>query len=187
MTEREQFAKKVKILVDTREKQNQHIIQYLHAQGTATEVRKLDFGDYSFEMDGKSFEHLAVVERKGCVDELYNNLMHDRERLEKEFYAAKCFSAHLELMVEGVSSEQELRQLCVPDKQMLMQGRRIQKIGAVVYGSVKAFESGCRYGIHTSYVQKQDAAERMLEIFYYCYRGYKAALRPLRKEHNHAG
>ena len=46
MTEREQFAKKVKILVDTREKQNQHIVQYLHAQGTATEVRKLDFGDY---------------------------------------------------------------------------------------------------------------------------------------------
>jgi len=95
VTEREQFAKKVKILVDTREKQNQHIVQYLHAQGTATEVRKLDFGDYSFEMDGKSFEHLAVVERKGCVDELYNNLMHDRERLEKEFYEAKCFSAHL--------------------------------------------------------------------------------------------
>ncbi len=105
MTEREQFAKKVKILVDTREKQNQHIVQYLHAQGMATEVRKLDFGDYSFEMDGKSFEHLAVVERKSCVDELYNNLMRDRERLEKEFYAAKCFSAHLERMVEGVTSE----------------------------------------------------------------------------------
>ncbi len=187
MTEREQFAKKVKILVDTREKQNQHIVQYLHAQGMATEVRKLDFGDYSFEMDGKSFEHLAVVERKGCVDELYNNLIRDRERLEKEFYAAKCFSAHLELMVEGVTSEQELRQFCIPDTQMLTQGRRIQKIGAVVYGSVKAFESGCRYGIHTSYVQKQNAAERILEIFYYCYRGYKAALRPLRKENQNGG
>ncbi len=70
---------------------------------------------------------------------------------------------------------------------MLMQGRRIQKIGAVVYGSVKAFESGCRYGIHTSYVQKQNAAERILEIFYYCYRGYKAALRPLRKENQNGG
>lgn len=187
MTEREQFAKKVTILVDTREKQNQHIIQYLHAHGTATESRKLDFGDYSFEMDGKSFEHIAVVERKGCVDELYNNLMNDRDRLEKEFHTAKCFSTHLELLIEGISSEQELHDFSIPEKQMLMQGRRIQRIGAVVYGSVKAFESGCRYGIHTSYVQKQDAAARILEVFYYCYRGYKAALRPLRKESKNEG
>ena len=54
MTDRKAFAKKVKVLCDTREQCNQHIIQYLHANGIATESRKLDFGDYSFEINGKS-------------------------------------------------------------------------------------------------------------------------------------
>lgn len=50
MIERKVFEKKITVICDTREQCNQHIIQFLHANGIATESRKLDFGDYSFEV-----------------------------------------------------------------------------------------------------------------------------------------
>ena len=95
MTDRKAFAKKVKVLCDTREQCNQHIIQYLHANGIATESRKLDFGDYSFEINGKCFERSCIVERKGSVDELFGNFVHDRERIQKEFDAAAKNAQHM--------------------------------------------------------------------------------------------
>ena len=115
MTDRKAFAKKVKVLCDTREQCNQHIIQYLHANGIATESRKLDFGDYSFEINGKCFERSCIVERKGSVDELFGNFVHDRERIQKEFDAAAKNAQHMELILEGVTSEEELKAL-IPKK-----------------------------------------------------------------------
>ena len=77
------FLKTVTILYDTREQKNQHILSALGDMGVMTEQRKLDYGDYSFTADGSDFSLSCVVERKANVDELYNNIMNDRARLEK--------------------------------------------------------------------------------------------------------
>lgn len=135
MIERKVFEKKITVICDTREQCNQHIIQFLHANGIATESRKLDFGDYSFEIGGKSFERSCVVERKGSVDELFGNFVHDRERIQKEFDAAAKNARHMELILEGVTSEEELKAFEIPEKQMIAQtislcGRSGQAIGA---------------------------------------------------------
>ena len=73
------FVKKVTILIDSREKENQHIKDALDQLAIKYEVRKLDFADYSFMIDGRDFSQTCVVERKASVDEFYGNIMHDRE------------------------------------------------------------------------------------------------------------
>ena len=147
MTDRKAFAKKVKVLCDTREQCNQHIIQYLHANGIATESRKLDFGDYSFEINGKCFERSCIVERKGSVDELFGNFVHDRERIQKEFDAAAKNARHMELILEGVTSEEELKAFEIPEKQMIAQNRKVQRIGETVYFALRSLRSGNRCGL----------------------------------------
>lgn len=182
MTDRKAFAKKVKVLCDTREQCNQHIIQFFHANGIATESRKLDFGDYSFEVGGKSFERSCVVERKGSVDELFGNFIRDQERILKELETAAKNARHMELILEGVTSEAELKAYEIPEKQMISQNRKVKRIGETVYFALRSLRSGNRCGLQVSFVKKEDTAKKLLEIFYYYYRNYEKAVAPLRKE-----
>ena len=187
MTDRKEFAKKVTIICDTREQCNQHIMQYLYASGIATEHRKLDFGDYSFSINGKSFERSCVIERKGSVDELFGNITRERERINKELDAAAKNARHIELILEGVTSEQELKAFEIPEPQMIAQNRKVKRIGETVYSELRSLRSGNRCGLQVSFVKKEDAAKKILEIFYFYYRNYEKAIIPMRKETNHAG
>lgn len=188
MTDRKEFAKKVTIICDTREQCNQHIMQYLYASGIATENRKLDFGDYSFSINGKSFERSCVIERKGSVDELYGNITtKNGERIKKELDAAAKNARHMELILEGVTSEQELKTFEIPEPQMITQNRKVKRIGETVYYALRSLRSGNRCGLQVSFVKKEDAAEKILEIFYYYYRNYENAIAPMRKEITYAG
>lgn len=155
MIERKVFEKKITVICDTREQCNQHIIQFLHANGIATESRKLDFGDYSFEINGKCFERSCIVERKGSVDELFGNFVHDRERIQKEFDAAAKNARHMELILEGVTSEEELKAFEIPEKQMIAQNRKVQRIGETVYFALRSLRSGNRCGLQVSFVRKK--------------------------------
>ena len=109
------FLKTVTVLYDTREQKNKHILDALAQMGIMTEQRKLDYGDYSFTADGRDFSLSCVVERKANVDELYNNIMQDRGRLEKELYAASQCAKQLTIVVENIGSWDELRSYCDPD------------------------------------------------------------------------
>ena len=182
MIERKVFEKKITVICDTREQCNQHIIQFLHANGIATESRKLDFGDYSFEVGGKSFERSCVVERKGSVDELFGNFIRDQERILKELETAAKNAQHMELILEGVTSEEELKAFEIPEKQMIAQNRKVKRIGETVYFALRSLRSGNRCGLQVSFVRKEDTAKKLLEIFYYYYRNYERAVAPLRKE-----
>lgn len=182
MIERKVFEKKITVICDTREQCNQHIIQFLHANGIATESRKLDFGDYSFEVGGKSFERSCVVERKGSVDELFGNFIRDQERILKELETAAKNAQHMELILEGVTSEAELKAYEIPEKQIISQNRKVKRIGETVYFALRSLRSGNRCGLQVSFVKKEDTAKKLLEIFYYYYRNYEKAVAPLRKE-----
>jgi ERCC4-type nuclease len=92
------------IVVDSREKKNQHITEYLEALPCRYEVHKLDFGDYSATLEvGGTTVTLAdkvAIERKGSLDELAINITAQRERFEREFQRAARLGAKVYLMVE---------------------------------------------------------------------------------------
>ena len=101
--EKKDFMKKVTILIDTREQKNSHIITIFDNLGIMHESRKLDYGDYSFAVEGRDFSRSCVIERKANIDELYGNLTHDRERIEKEFDTISKNANQCTLLLENCS------------------------------------------------------------------------------------
>ena len=77
------------ILIDSREKRFEHITSKLEQQNIAYKFKKLNFGDYSFEIDGKSYENKICIERKGSISEVIGNFTKGRKRFENEFKRAK--------------------------------------------------------------------------------------------------
>ena len=169
------FLKSVTVLYDTREQKNRHILDKLTESGIMTEGRKLDYGDYSFIADGRDYSMSCVIERKANIDEIYNNIMTDSDRIKKEFYAASCLAKELTLLIEGISSWEALKTYQVPDYQMRASPQRVNKdIGANVYAALRSWQKSNRYGFKVDFVaDKSKTADKMLEIFYYYWRNYK--------------
>lgn len=85
------------VLVDSREKVNDHIIDYFNRKGINYKKKTLSYGDYSFYIPMCSeltiprdiyFDSRIMVERKGSLEELSNNLTKERDRFEKELALA---------------------------------------------------------------------------------------------------
>lgn len=166
--DKKQFMKNVTFLIDTREQVNDHIVSFLDKCGIKHESRKLDFGDYSFLLGDNDFSKSCVVERKANVDELYNNVMQDRARIEKELYTARNNAQDVTLMLETVADYDELEAYVVPEWQMKRDSQRVvSAIGKPVSATLRAWERGNRYGFKVEFVKdKENTAKRMLQIFY---------------------
>lgn len=99
--------KNMTIIVDSREKVNQHITTYLDRLPCNYEIKKLDFGDYSakIQLDNQiiSLEDKVVIERKASLDELAINITSQRARFEREFQRAKSNGAKVFLLIENAS------------------------------------------------------------------------------------
>lgn len=76
----------MKIVIDTREKANEHIRNYFHAKDVGIKLQKLDVGDYSCMIPAN--EELGIirdiyldsfVERKAGIDEITGNLQKDTQ------------------------------------------------------------------------------------------------------------
>lgn len=173
--DKKHFLKTVTVLYDTREQKNSHILDALSEMGIMTEQRKLDYGDYSFTADGRDFSLSCVVERKANVDELYTNIMSDRGRLEKEFYAAAQLAKSFTIVVEGVGTWDELKAYSVPDWAMKRNPeRKVKDIGVHVYNTLRAWTARDRYGAAVEFVKNNEqTAAKLLELFYYYWRSYK--------------
>jgi ERCC4-type nuclease len=91
------------ILIDSREQVNRHIAKRLDSLGISYKTKKLDYADYSFEVDGISYENKIVIERKHSIDELIGNFTKGRERFQREFERAK--GCKVILMVEASESQ----------------------------------------------------------------------------------
>jgi len=95
------------ILIDTREQENKHIIDYFDKHKIAYESRKLEYGDYSLRLP-KNVEYGLpndlvldyAVERKGSLEELSGNFTNDRDRIENELWRA---SGRMTMVVEDGS------------------------------------------------------------------------------------
>lgn len=168
------FMKKITVLIDTREQENKHITDVLDRMKIKYENRKLDYGDYSFIADGRDFSLSCAVERKANIDEIYNNIMHDRGRVEKEFYSACNLSNQFTLFLENVKSWEELKDYKVPDWQMKNYNRKVSEIGVHVYATLQAWHKSNRYRFDVCFVgDKSKTAEKLLENFYYYWHNYK--------------
>lgn len=93
------------IICDTREQVNNEITSYFDAKRLPYISRKLDIGDYSFQVDGITYENEIVIERKANIDEIAGNFTVDRRRFETEFLRAKALGIKVFLMIENCSWE----------------------------------------------------------------------------------
>lgn len=76
------------IIIDTREKKNQHITEYLESENIRFQSRAMSVGDYTFELpDHKhlNLDNKYLIERKASLDELAGNFTTGRERFAREF------------------------------------------------------------------------------------------------------
>jgi len=92
------------IIVDTREK-DLHILKKFDKLKIPYIRKKLDYGDYSFEIDGVSYEDKICIERKKSLDELAGNFTKGRDRFKREFERAMSKKCKVHLVVEDASLE----------------------------------------------------------------------------------
>lgn len=91
--ERKSLLNSLKILIDTREKKNDHIIKYLKNKNIPYKSKKLNSGDYSFLLPANEelgimrdiyFNDQITIERKASLDELSGNFTQNRTQFENE-------------------------------------------------------------------------------------------------------
>lgn len=83
------------VIVDTREKKNQFILDYFDKHGIEYKIQKLEVGDYQIE----GSPHF-VIDRKADIQELVKNIVHDHERLSKEIDKAIKGNIQLVFLIE---------------------------------------------------------------------------------------
>ena len=130
----------MRILIDTREQKNDHIIAYFNAKKIPFEFRKLEYGDYSCILPAKahwfnkelpvipneiSLEQFAVIERKHSIDEIATNIGKDSERFERELIRIKAANAKAVLLLENFSFERVLKGLGNGDYRSTMDPKQI--------------------------------------------------------------
>ena len=93
------------VIVDTREKKNEHILRYLSGEGIKWKKEKLDSGDYSFilpnypELDvDKKF----IIEKKNSLSEIAGNFTSGRERFAREFERLEE-DQQIHIVIEGAT------------------------------------------------------------------------------------
>lgn len=179
--EKKDFMKKVTVLVDTREQKNDHITSELKKYGIMFESRKLDYGDYSFIIDGRDFSRSCVVERKANINELYGNVTNDRERIEKELDTISKNAVQCTLILEGCKGWEHLKEFELSKDGAEKQKRKVLNIGATVYTTLQAWRQGNRYSFDVEFLpDEQKTAGKMLELFYWYYHNYKKQTAPRR-------
>ena len=99
--EKNELRRKLKLIVDSRERKNEHILAYLESRKVPYEVRKLPVGDYSLMLGDLTLEDDVVIERKHGLEEVCVNLGKDRARFENELLRAKAFGIRVFLVIEG--------------------------------------------------------------------------------------
>lgn len=106
------ILKNMIILVDSREKVNDHILSYFDKHKIKYEVMALPSGDYSFALEAIPelgiphrlfFYNDALLERKNSLEELSGCFAQTRERFNHEW--SRCYAKRKYLLIENASYE----------------------------------------------------------------------------------
>lgn len=159
----------MKIIIDTREKSNMAIMKVLNEKDIKWQARKLEYGDYSFEIDGISYENKCVIERKMSITELSGNVCQGRVRFETELSKAKSDNCKMILLVEDKNARAKFKLRIAMDAAGIDIETRYKKTwrtrctGKSMVGSIKALKD--RYDLDLLFCSKVDSAKEMLRIF----------------------
>ena len=116
-SDQKEILNSLKILVDTREKKNNHITNYFNQKGIEFKNKKLNYGDYSFILPANKelsierdiyFNNQISIERKASLNELSNNFTHDRSQFENELIRSN--NGKITLMIENVNGYENILQ-----------------------------------------------------------------------------
>lgn len=143
----------MKIIVDTREQKNSHILKYFALHDVDFEEKKLDVADY--KIDGKDS---IAVDRKQNLDELARNLMNraDHSRFWKEVRRARDSGIKLIILCEHGGQIKS-----VPDvaswhsKYSPVSGRALME---------EIYRVHISYGVEFLFCQKRSTGKRILEL-----------------------
>lgn len=150
------------ILVDTREQQNNHILEYLDTKKVPYKIKKLDYGDYGVYIP-KNDEygiirdvHIPVyIERKNSIDELASTIK-ERTRFENELIRSQ--KSKFMVLVEDAAGYENL-----------INGKYRSEYNArALLGSLKTFEA--RYNFSSVFVSKLTAPNYIYHHLYYAVR-----------------
>lgn len=146
------------VIVDSRENQNKHFIDYFEKKKIPYIIRKLDCGDYSAQINegGQTFtlENEIVIEKKNSLDEIAGNFTVDRERFEREFLRAKAKGTKIFLLVENASYEL-----------IYAHAYRSKLLPKSFIASLLSWQA--RYGITVVFCEKTESPELIYGILYY--------------------
>lgn len=157
------------IIVDTREQENKHILDYFDKKKIHYEVKKLDAGDYSVKLTAneelKLFREIyfpVTIEKKNSIDELAQSFK-DRTRFENEFIRATGAGIKIFLLIEDGQGYENI----------IKGNYRSQYEPKALLASLKAFES--RYNIHTAFIDKKYSGNFIYHTLkYYLYEYLKS-------------
>lgn len=152
----DELMKRMKVIIDTREQVNGHIIDYLNSIGVGFIRRKLEVGDYSAQIDDQTFEMSVAIERKASLDEIAGNMTKERERFEKEFYRAKANRTKVFLIIED-----ELKNLYRGNYRSQYQPKAFR-------ASIKAWQT--RFNVTVTFCGKEYSPQEIYETLYYAVR-----------------
>lgn len=162
----ETITKSMKIVIDSREKSNLHIREYLQQKGVGFINRKLNVGDYSAviprnpELGIMRDIYLdACLERKNSIDEITGNLQKDTETaFENELRRSQ--DKPFVLVVEDAKGYEKI----------LLGKYRSKYEPRVLLGRLKAFEA--RYNFSIVYLDKKYMGNYIYHHFLYHVKEY---------------
>lgn len=155
------------IIIDTREQENSHIVDYFKRTNKEFIIKKLDRGDYSLLIKSNDqtkelgiFKDLIfddiVIERKGSIDELIGNFA-ERNRIENEFKSAKYSNKKTKLLIED---EVGYSKICAGNYKSKMSAKSI----------IATLESFCdRYDIEVQFIDKKLIGMKIYTILKYSF------------------
>lgn len=169
--------KGMRIIVDSREQENRHILDYFDAKKIPYSVRALDYGDYSCEIELSpndfhesepakpkvvSLEKYIVIERKHSIDEIAGNMKQDKDasandsrRFEREMHRAKSDGCNMVLMLENFSFDRVFKGAD--------EGRyRSQMPPSVIVSNINTFVA--RYDLHLITLNEKVLAGTMIQM-----------------------
>jgi len=146
------------VLIDTREKENSHIIEWLDKKGIAHREQKLEWGDYSLLLPKNELFGIVQdvvidygVERKAHLEELSGNLTNDRDRIENEL--RRC-EGKMDFVIENGS-------LSAIAKHEYKTDYNEKSFLATLFAFIH------RYGVSFNFVEKQHSPQMIYNILHY--------------------
>jgi len=156
------------IIIDTRENDNKHIIDYFEKKKIAYETKKLETGDYSFAIPENAelnidrklyFSHSCAIERKAGLDELAGNLTADRQRIETELIRSRLIRK-FQIVIEDPTGYENI----------LNGNYRSEYKPLAFLGTLQSFSS--RYNFSFIFLDKKLSGNYIYYYFYYYLRNY---------------